>query len=58
MTKPSRMEAPTKYITIEDPSTQEMEEILKIIRKSDYKIVEQLGANTLEDFHVVFVAIL
>ena len=34
---------PTKDTTIEDPSTQEMEEILKIIRKSDYKIMEQLG---------------
>src|SRR4051812_37144990 len=30
-------------ITIEDPSKQEMEEILKIICKSDYNIVEQLG---------------
>ena len=43
MTEPTRTEAPTKDITIEDPFTQEMEEILKIIRKSDYKIVEQLG---------------
>lgn len=25
------------------PSTQEVEELLKIIRKSDYKIVDQLG---------------
>src|SRR3954468_8030524 len=30
-------------ITAEDPSKQEMEEILKIICKSDYNIVEQLG---------------
>ena len=37
------MEAPAKDIITEEPSTQEMEEILKIIRKSDYKIVEQLG---------------
>src|SRR3954464_12998735 len=30
-------------ITAEDPSKQEMDEILKIICKSDYNIVEQLG---------------
>src|SRR3954465_8194018 len=30
-------------ITAEDPSKQEMEEILKIICKCDYNIVEQLG---------------
>src|SRR3954469_11344148 len=30
-------------VTVEDPSRQEMEEILKIICKSDYNIVEQLG---------------
>ena len=42
MTEPARTEAPTKDIAIEDQSSQEMEEILKIIRKSDYKIVEQL----------------
>ena len=40
MTDSSRKEAPTK--DIEDPSSQEMEEILKIIWKSDYKIMEQL----------------
>ena len=28
---------------MEEPSTQEMEEILKIIKKRDFKIVEQLG---------------
>ena len=43
MTEPARTEVPIKDITIEDPSTQEMEEILKIIKKSDYKIVEKLG---------------
>ena len=42
MNEPSRTEAPTKDITIEDPSAQEMEKVLKIIKKSDYKIVEQL----------------
>ena len=40
MTESARTEAPTKDITIEDPSTQEMEDILKIFRKSDYKIME------------------
>ena len=40
MTEPSRMEAPAKDITAKEPSTQEMEDMLKIIRKSDYKIVE------------------
>src|SRR4051812_48249785 len=30
-------------VTLEDPSRQEMEEILKIICKSDYHIVEQRG---------------
>ena len=43
MIEPARMEVPAKDITVEEPSTQEMEEILKIIKKSDYKIVEQLG---------------
>src|SRR4051812_20077758 len=33
-------------VTVEDPSRQEMEEILKIICKSDYNIVEQLGHTT------------
>ena len=42
MTEPAMTKALTKDITIEDPSTQDMEEILKIIRKSDYQIVEQL----------------
>ena len=37
------MDGPAKEVTIEDPSRQEMEEILKIIRKIYYKIVEQLG---------------
>ena len=41
--EPARMEAPAKDIATEEPSTQEMEEILKIIKKSDFKIVEQLG---------------
>ena len=42
MTEPAQTKAP-KEVIVEDPSKQEMEEILKIIRKSDYKIVEQLG---------------
>ena len=36
------MEGP-KEVTVEDTSRQELEEVLKIIHKSDYKIVEQLG---------------
>ena len=42
MTEPAQTKAP-KEVTAEDTSKQEMEEVLKIIRKSDYKIVEQLG---------------
>ena len=42
MIEPAGIEAPAKDIIAEESSTQEMEEILKIIRKSDYKIVEQL----------------
>ena len=42
MTELSQTEEPLE-VTIEEPSKQEMEEILKIIRKSDYDIVEQLG---------------
>ena len=42
MTEPSQKEAPKEF-TSEDTSSQELEEVLKIIRKSDYKIVEQLG---------------
>ena len=38
MTEPAQTEAP-KEVTIEDTSKQEMEEVLKIIRKTDYKIV-------------------
>ena len=45
MTELSQTEAP-KEVTVEDPSKQEMEEILKIIRKSDYKIVKQLGQTS------------
>ena len=41
--EPAREEAPAKKFVMEEPSTQEMEEILKIIKKSDFKIVEQLG---------------
>ena len=48
MSEPARMEAPAKDIITEEPSTQEMEEILKIIRKIDYKIVEQLGKTPSE----------
>ena len=33
MTEPALMEAPAKDTTIKDPSTQEMEEILNIIKK-------------------------
>ena len=36
------MEAP-KETTVKDTSGQEMGEVLKIIRRSDYKIVEQMG---------------
>ena len=43
MTELAQREAASKDVTIEDPYRQEMQEILKIIRKSDYKIVEQLG---------------
>ena len=43
VTEPAQTEAPSKDVTIEDSSKQEIEEILKIIRKSDYNIVEQLG---------------
>ena len=42
MTEPAQMEAPVKT-TVEDSFKQEMEEVLKIIRKSDYNVVEQLG---------------
>ena len=42
MTESAETGAP-KEITAEDTSKQEMEEVLKIIQKSDYKIVEQLG---------------
>ena len=41
--EPAREEAPAKKSVMEEPSTQEMEEIMKIIKKSDFKIVEQLG---------------
>ena len=40
--EPTQTEAP-KEVAVEDTSRKELEEILKIIRKSDYKIVEQLG---------------
>ena len=39
--EPARTEAPKKIIV--ETSKQEIEEILKIIKKSDYNIVEQLG---------------
>ena len=32
-----------KEITIKDTSEQELEEVLKIIHRSDYKIIEQPG---------------
>ena len=45
MTEPSRREAPEE-VTTDDTSRKELEEVLKIIRKSDYKIVEQLRQTT------------
>ena len=38
----SQIEAP-KEDSVEDTSGKDLEEVLKIIRRSDYKIVEQLG---------------
>ena len=37
--EPAGIKVSAKYIAVEEPSTQEMEEILKIIKKSDFKIV-------------------
>ena len=37
------IEVPSKDVTNEEPSAHEMAEILKIIKRSDFKIVEQLG---------------
>ena len=42
MIESAQTEAP-KETTVKDASGQELEEVLKIICKSDYKIVEQLG---------------
>ena len=42
MEEPAQTEAP-KEVIAEDTSRQELEEVLKIILRSDYKIVEQLG---------------
>ena len=42
MREPSQTKAP-KEVTTDDTSRKELEEILKIIHKSDYKIFEQLG---------------
>ena len=39
--EPARTEAPGKIVL--ESSKQEMEEILKIIKKSNYNVVEQLG---------------
>ena len=39
--EPARTEAPRKVVV--ESSKQEIEEILKIIKKSDYNVVEQLG---------------
>ena len=39
--EPARTEAPRKIVM--EASKQEIEEILKIIKKSDYNVVEQLG---------------
>ena len=44
-------------LTIPETSKKEMEEILRIIKKSDYDVVEQLGANPLQDLHASFVAV-
>ena len=43
--EPAGIEEPTKDTNAEEPSSREMEEILKIIKKSDFKIVEQLAQN-------------
>ena len=40
--EPARTEAP-KEAPVKDTSGEDLEEVLKIIRRSDYKIVEQLG---------------
>ena len=58
MVEPTRIEAPAKDIATEEPSTQEMEEILKIIKMSDFKIVEQLGKTPFQDLYVIFVTFL
>ena len=42
MIEPSQMEAPTENV-VRDTFEQDLEEVLKIICRSDYKIVEQLG---------------
>ena len=42
------MKAHSKDVIIEDPSRKEMEEILKIIRKSDYIIVKKLKQTPLK----------
>ena len=44
--EPARTEAPKKIIV--ETFKQEIEEILKIIKKSDYNIVEQLGQTPLK----------
>ena len=41
--EPAEIETPAKDIVAEEPSAREMDEILKIIKRSDFKIVEQLG---------------
>ena len=41
VTQPAQTEVPKEVV--EDTSKQEMEEILKIIKKGDYNVVEQLG---------------
>ena len=41
--EPVETEIPAEDIAAEEPSAREMDEILKIIKRSDFKIVEQLG---------------
>ena len=41
--EPDVVEVPSKNVANEEPSAREMDEILKIIKRSDFKIVEQLG---------------
>ena len=55
--EPAQMETPVET-TVEDSSKQEMEEVLKIIRKSDYNVVEQLRAHPFQDLYAISVVML